>query len=234
MEDEEAEYVWSSNTGFSSTSAAVTITQSGIYTVTVTTADGCTGSDQINVDISTAIISADFVAATQGFVDSVYTLVNISDPKPDSVQWILPASSSVNIISEQFGYAELVFADSGVYEVGLRTFFGTCEEEKVVKIIVVPGTDLPDNSFQRDPFIKRFISYPNPSNGTFSIDIQLQSDADVSLKLINTATGELIDTRKLNVPKETIIPYNITTQIGTYILLLETPKGARSLKIEII
>lgn len=231
--DDEAVYAWSSTAGFSSNDAAVTITQSGSYTVVATTTDGCTGTDQINVHISTDLIVADFVAATQGFVDSVYTLVNISDPKPDSVRWILPASPSVTIISEQFGYAELSFADSGIYEIGLRTYRGACYEEKHVQVIVVSGTPIPDNDFQRDPFIKKFIAFPNPSNGTFSIDLQLQSDADISLKFINTVTGELVDTKRMNVSKETIIPYTVSAATGTYILLLETPKGARSLKIEI-
>ena len=232
VEMEDATYAWSSNNGFASSAAQVTVSNPGIYTVTVTTPEGCTASDSIAIAVSEGTVSADFIVATQGFLDSVITLVNITDPQPDSIRWILPSSCSV--ISRQSSYAEISFADTGVYEVGMRAFMGECYEDKISQVIIVEASldEMPD--VPRYPFIKKYLAYPNPSNGNFSVDIELQKEVHVNLTLIDATTGVLVDMRQESAPKEATIQYNLSLDTGTYILLLETPYGFRSIKIEIL
>lgn len=50
--DEEIDYIWSSNNGFTSNSPQIQISQPGIYTITATTKSGCIASDTINIEDS--------------------------------------------------------------------------------------------------------------------------------------------------------------------------------------
>jgi len=232
MEAEDASYSWTADNGFTSDAAQVTVSDPGTYTLTVTTPEGCTATDHIVIAISDETVSSDFIVASQGFLDSVITLVNITDPQPDSVQWLLPPSCTV--ISRQTSYAEISFADTGIYEVGMRAYMGECYEDKISQVIIVEASvdEMPD--VPRYPFIKKYLAYPNPSNGSFSVDIELQKEADVNLTLINATTGLLADMRQEAIPKEATIQYNLSLDTGTYILLLETPYGFRSIKVEIL
>lgn len=47
--DEEISYLWTSDKGFTSSFSRITVTEPGLYTVTATTAKGCSASDTINI-----------------------------------------------------------------------------------------------------------------------------------------------------------------------------------------
>ena len=232
MEIEDLIYSWTSENGFSSNEVQVTVSNPGTYYVTVTTPEGCTAKDSITISISEGTVSSDFIVTTQGFLDSVITLVNITDPQPDSIQWLLPTSCT--IISKQPSYAEISFADTGIYDVGMRAYMGECYEDKISQVIIVEASlnEMPD--VPRYPFIKKYVAFPNPSNGNFSVEIELQKEADVNLTLINATTGSLANMRQETISKKATIQYNLSLDTGTYILLLETPYGFRSIKIEIL
>ncbi len=226
-------YLWNSNKGYNSTDVSVNISDSAKYWVTATTPLGCIVTDTIAIHLSTEIIDANFAAATQSFKDIVYTLVNISKPRPDSIEWILPPSPACSVITKQFGFAEVVFTDTGVYNIGLKTFKGDCEAIMMSSIVVVHSSTLPPADNPRAPFIKKYVAYPNPSDGNFKVDILLDKPADISLTLINALNGKIENIQSLTGVEETTVSYNLSLSSGTYIILLETPHGAQTLKIQI-
>ena len=224
------QYLWTSTTGFTSTSPAVTIRTAGEYRVQATTPEGCKVADTIVVNVSTDTVVADFVAATQAFKDSLYTLVNISSPAPDSVQWILPPADICKVLTRTKTVAELVFQKTGTYEVSLKAFSGACFEVNTKKIVVVEGIDVPPVAAQT-PFIKQFGIAPNPSSGVFEVQLELRQPADALLQVIEVNTGTVVDRKLLvNVEKQTV-SYNLQISTGTYILLLQTANVSRSLKL---
>src|SRR5690606_19003551 len=76
IDDPGAVYNWASNNGFTSDSPIVQLTESGIYTATSTTSEGCTGFGEIEVKPSAESIDAHFVLSTQAFAREETLLVN--------------------------------------------------------------------------------------------------------------------------------------------------------------
>ncbi|MCX2682001.1 T9SS type A sorting domain-containing protein [Galbibacter sp. EGI 63066] len=223
IDDPGATYQWESDNGFTSTSPQVTLSEAGIYTATVTTALGCIGQDQIEVQASSAAIDADFLITSQAFVGEEVVLVNVSSPLGEGTEWYVP--DGVTIVSESSEALILKFKETGAYEVRLRTLEGDCYQDYTKQIVVKEPTDLYDIGEAEEPFIKKFMVYPNPTNGNFSVEIELSEVADLSLRMISLLTAEVSDKRSLINRDNYLEDYQVVLPPGTYIILLETPKG---------
>src|SRR5690606_5436525 len=187
IEDSGASYYWESDNGFTSTDSKVTLTKEGIYTVTVTSALGCIGTDQIEIKQSNLAIDADFLITSQAFVGEEVVLVNVSSPLGEGMEWYVP--DGVTIVSQSSEAAILKFKEIGSYEVRLRTIEGDCYQDYTKQIVVEEPTDLIDIGEAEEPFLKEFLVHPNPSNGNFRVEIQLSEIADLSLRMINLLTA---------------------------------------------
>jgi len=227
IDDENASYLWSSNTGFSSTSPIVAITN-GIYTATVTNKDGCMATGTVTVSAVEETISADFLVSTQVFVGETIIVVDVSDPEPDAVTWGF--SEGTIVVSQNSDYAELEFQDEGTYYVTMTATRGACQEVLTKEIIVQPRTDFGVEQGKQSSFIREFKSYPNPSNGIFQIDVELEVAATVSIKII-TLSNEVIHAKVMSGEDNYSVDYNLSAAAGTYMVLLETPKGSSIRKI---
>lgn len=224
-----ATYLWESDNGFSSTNAMVTLTAPGIYTATVTTSGGCVGQDRIEVKASNADIDSHFLLASQAFVGDEVILVNVSEPLSEVVEWSVPEGAE--IISQGYGAIVLKFDQKGKYEVSLRSFEGECYQDYSKPIIVEEATDLLDIGDAEEPFIKEFIVYPNPSDGNFTVKVALSEPSDVSLKLMSMLSAQIASEKRLSNSDRYEETYQLTVSSGTYILLLETPKGNKIRKV---
>ncbi len=80
-------------------------------------------------------------------------------------------------------------------------------------------------------FIKEFKLYPNPNNGVFKAQVELQQQATISIKIINLTSNAIMSAKVLENQDTYIIDYNINTALGVYLVILETPKGSQVRKI---
>lgn len=227
--DTGATYSWTSDTGFSSTSPTIEVSEAGTYVLSVTTPLGCSGGDSIRINTSDTEIDAHFVVSTQAFAGQELALINISSPIGDAVEWFFPRQAE--IVAESDETVILRFETPGSYDVQLRSFRGDCYLDFMKSIIVEKSENIPDIGDAELPFIQDFVIYPNPSLGNFKVDITLADASEISLKLFSMASQGLIDQRSEPAGLSFYLDYGFTLASGSYVLLLETAKGSQIRKV---
>jgi hypothetical protein len=233
--DAKAVYTWSGVNGFSANTAAVSLIEPGKYKVQVTDSKGCNASDSITISRSNATVSAEFVSATQAFKGDKVTFVNISQPWPETIEWLLPSAGPVTVVRRTDSLVELQFNETGTYRIGMRSGVGTCTKEHNNSITIVEGQSF-DNpgSAATDPFVLEFMVAPNPGTGQFTVTVGLRDVADINLRLINLQTGATINQQRKSGSKNYTVPYNINVVSGVYALVLETAKDSRVQRVLIL
>nr|WP_299172738.1 hypothetical protein [uncultured Allomuricauda sp.] len=232
IDDPNATYVWTSDNGFQSSSATISITEAGFYTARITTGLGCVAQDNIRVETSNIEIDSQFLITTQAFAQEELVLVNTSSPLGISEDWIFP--EGVQVIEQDRGLSIVRFDEPGVYDVTLRSYQNDCYQDFTKSILVSEARQLPDVGDAVSPFIQEFKVSPNPSNGTFTTMVSMQETATISLRLFGLTTNVAHDDRLLNGSASYQVPYSVNLPSGVYLLLLETPKENQIRKIVIL
>ncbi|MDE3743069.1 T9SS type A sorting domain-containing protein [Maribacter polysaccharolyticus] len=232
VEDATATYSWYSDNGFISAEPFITVDEKGNYTVTVQSATGCTATGSISIDKSTDEISAELAVSSQVFVGETAILVDISYPLPETTEWILPEGAQV--LLQDNDEAEIVFAETGEYEVGILTKIGECMAEQTKTIIVVANDptieEADSNNGQR--LVEEFMVYPNPTDGKFTAEVDLTERGNISIKVFGLANNALMASEKGQGQTAYSIPFDISgLPSGVYAVLLETPYGNSLRKI---
>lgn len=222
-------YRWAGPDGFTATTPTVDLTKPGTYTASVTNAAGCSNSGTVTLIPSGTTVGNEFALPTQAFVNEKIVIVNTTYPAPDSIRWVLPAKAQ--ILSGGQSYAEFQVADTGVYVIKMISYKGVCSSEQEKEMIVSKRSQLLDNGTTKTPFIQAFGATPNPSHGNFEARVVLQDKAEVQLKLINILSNQTAYQIRKTGDSVYEIPINISVLKGTYLLLLETPKGSSTLKV---
>ncbi|MDO6808355.1 T9SS type A sorting domain-containing protein [Zobellia galactanivorans] len=232
VEDGQASYTWSSDNGFTSNEAKVSLVESGTYTVRVSTPTGCSAEGSIRVDVSPEEIDAEFAASTQVFVNETVVAVDISYPLPDKSEWILPDEAT--ILKTDNDEAEFRFDQPGEYEIGIITSRGDCWAQQTKKIIVLEADAAikKENTENGKKLIDEFIVYPNPSSGEFTADVTLSERGNISIKVFSLTNNALIASKKDRGESSYNIPFDLSGfPAGVYAVLLETPYGKTLRKV---
>ncbi len=232
ISDPAATYEWTSNNGFYSTAPQVSLSEAGVYTATVTNSLGCSGSDVIEITTTQVEIDSQFLMSSQAFVGEEVVLVNTSDPVGTQESWVFPMEATV--LEESKGTATIRFDVPGAYELILRNFQGECYQDIVKTIIVAEATELSDVGDAINPFIKEFVVSPNPSSGSFTVQISLQEVSEVSLRVFGLTSNHVHSEENLTGSADYEIPFTIALPSGVYMVLLETPKASQIRKIVIL
>lgn len=225
-----AAYRWTGSNGFIADTPAITIEQAGTYTVQVTTTEGCLGGDALQVQRVQADVASEFIISTQAFAGQEVTLLNISNPQPDSVQWGFDAAN-VRVTEKQQRKAVIVFPEEGSYPVYMTAFRQGCEVASI-KTVTVLARAFQDAGELYNPFIVDFTVSPNPVQGDFLVNITLLEAVAVRLRMISVGTNAIVSDRQEYGNSQYTLPYSTgSLAVGTYILLLETAKGNALLKV---
>ncbi|MES2629843.1 MAG: SprB repeat-containing protein, partial [Bacteroidota bacterium] len=226
-----ASYRWTSTSGISSDSSTVRIDQPGSYFLEVSR-NNCVGRDTVVITQTTNDLKAEFVASSQAFKDSIFSIINISSPAPDSVRWVLPNAASVLIISQDKNLAELIFRDTGTFTVSMIVRSGECEKTVEDRIFVIEGQPFqPVAGNPRRAYIQQFTIGPNPNDGKFTVHIELEEKGPVRLRILSLDSGGTRDDSQSDGEKVYDLAYDIAIPAGQYLLLLETAQGSQSLKL---
>lgn len=173
-----ASYDWSDG----DTDQIDTVTSSGLYTLTVIDANGCTQFDNIGVTIT----NLDNGTSTSGFTIS-------SNQEDATYQW-LDCSDDYTIIDGETNM-EFMPSENGNYAVEVS--IGECVDTSAC--VAITGMTIQENSSAK------FSVYPNPTTGLFNVDLlgvsgELQlvvSSSDGQIILSHTVAGNQILTLDL-------------------------------------
>ena len=233
INDPQATYLWTGDNGFSSNMSQVTLSEKGTYRATVTTKDGCTATDAITIESANTQIASEFLLTTQAYENEEVILVNTSNPKGETTEWLVPENEAIEITNKNDDYISLIFKAKGEYRIGIKQTQGNCFELFYKNIIVEPATDLPKTQKTNEAFVKEFEVAPNPSNGNFQAKVVLEKTGAIKFRLYSI-TGQLVSQKALPSAEEHWVDFQEHLSAGTYILVLETPYQVLSKKIIII
>jgi SprB repeat len=233
-------YSWTGTGGFTANTPKVNIVNAGTYTLAVSNTTGCTLKDTIVVTRLDSTVNTDFIVSTQAFKNDRVILVSLSAPYPqDSVKWIIPKiGNTIQVLSQSDRTCELVFADTGRYELAMKVYYKSgCIDDtvKYINIINRDGVNLTGN--QANAFLKEAKIVPNPNTGVFELRLTFNEATRAKVRLINTLTNLVVDSKEVTIPNSSMyaVPYNLpgTVLNGIYVLVIETPKGSFVYKVVI-
>ncbi|MBE0391550.1 T9SS type A sorting domain-containing protein [Flavobacterium sp. PL002] len=229
IDDNLATYSWTSDQGFISDKPLVTITKAATYSLVVTNKLGCQAFDSIKINYQDSAIESVFAVSSQVFVNESFVMVDISNPKADSIEWILPAEAIVTVNDTE--YAEMSFSKPGEYPITLITRLGNCTASQTKKVLVVEGEYTnPDSSDLQKKFDMKI--YPNPSNGIFTVDVTLDKIMSANVKIYNLVNNVIIDSKFDDGKDAYEFNFNLNgLTAGVYFVLFESQQGSKLRKI---
>ena len=227
---ENCTYSWTSTNGFTAKTAQIEASESGTYTLNITSSQGCNISDSITITQLSESITAEFLVASQTYKDEDIILINLSNIPTENYQWILPQQAIK--VSETPQTVIMRFTEIGRFDLKLKTTNTSgCEAFANKQIIVEENPGLPNIS-GADSFIKEFSIAPNPAtNGVFNVKVSLNQEAAISLTLHEIALGTLINQTNMPPSKEHLKVFNLQLNAGVYWMILRTPYGVQTKKI---
>jgi hypothetical protein len=228
--DPDARFEWTGTDSFKASSSGITVNKAGIYKLTITDSKGCRATDEIRIDVKQIDISSEIFVSTEVFAGDTIVIANISNPAPDSVEWLIDDSDSLKVVEMDEHYARVVFTETGHYTVGFRAHKGGCYQDIHKTLTVINPGETRDDTFG-ESLIDEFFAYPNPNDGNFNVKVGLNRTGAIRLRIINAGTGYTFSDKKYAGQKEYDIPYNMTIPSGVYVIVLETASGHMNIKM---
>ncbi len=189
----------------------------GSYLIGIKDTLGCTHGFSAVIDNSSVLPAPDFILSTSQIQGDTFVLVDISNPRPDSVSWTLP--SGCTIINSNIYAPQIIHSDTGALQITLFAWFGTCEMQLTKFISVV----LPDTNFANDHNsngIAILTLYPNPNTGQFTVDITFHKKQSFAVFIFDALGNELLR-----------VPYSKTNAANIPVNLSNAAPGSYILKI---
>lgn len=235
INDPLATYTWTdANGNIISNQPEITLSQAGVYTITIVNSNGNTASDSVEIKLSSEVLHPEFMITTHAYVEAPVKLVNTSAIPPQSVEWIIPQNQGIQVVSQSDEYLEVIFPSVGGYTFGLKGKQGACEKTFYKNIIVeenIRGVNLAPTSISN---IKEFSIAPNPNQGQFKVFIKLNQPASVKLRLMDIISHEVMTPIIKAKGTEFEIPIDINVAAANYFIILETGNEAQAQKVSII
>lgn len=224
-------YEWTSTNGFTSDKPIVSVTESGIYTLTITTISGCKYSDAVEITKLGESIESKSMVASQLIKNQEIIMVNISERNNNTYQWIVP--SQAQIISQTDDALVVKFAEIGKYNIGLKASNQSgCESLEYKEILVEEGDGSSVDT--GTIFIKQFTIFPNPIeaiSNEFNVLAELAYEMPVTLSIYRLEQGVLINEVHLPAAKIHSKQFNLNLSSGVYLVVLKTPGSIQAKKI---
>ncbi|GHV14888.1 hypothetical protein FACS1894169_04730 [Bacteroidia bacterium] len=223
INDPGATYRWTDQEGnLVGTAPVISLSAAGTYTAQVIDSKGCTATDQIAIKNSMEVLSPEFMITTHAYTDYTVQLVNTSPTEPEKVEWILPESDYITVVSESDEHIELQFSQTGSYKIGLKGIQGLCEKTLYKDILIeenIYGVEEPASVSSN---IKDFLIIPNPNDGNYKVIVKLYKEAGIKFRIVNMSGNEPY--RATTYPKsvEFEVPFQQTLYSGVYLIILET------------
>ncbi|MCL1943218.1 MAG: T9SS type A sorting domain-containing protein [Candidatus Azobacteroides sp.] len=228
--DPDTQFSWTGPDSFKASSPEITVNTAGTYRLAITDSKGCQATDEINIRVKDVDISSEIFVSTEVFTGDTIVIANISNPDPDSVDWLIENTDSLQVVETDEFYARVIFYYPGHYTIGFRAHKDDCYQEIRKTVTAVE----PEQTPGREPgesMINNFYVYPNPNDGNFHVRIELTGTSAIRLRMINAGTGHVASDKKYNGQKDYDLPYSLPLSPGVYIIVLETASGYMNIKM---
>ena len=224
-----ANYLWTDeNNQTLSTNPEMEINKAGRYRLRVASQEGCVGMDEIVVQQSDIEITPDFVVPTTVANNTPFYAINITRTPADRFEWALPAEAV--ILENSIDKVQLSFTGNGTYTIGLIGSTSACNISVFKSLQVVDRSAIQEVPAS-EPFLKRFMAFPNPNNGNFEVIVELREPSDFQLYLYDSF-GSLVNTKDVRNSILEMVNYNLTSiKTGLYLLRFVSSETTSTIKI---
>ncbi len=214
-------YKWTADNGFYSQESEVFLDKGGSYQLNYTNENGCQASANFDLIISDQVLDAQFLMADEAIVGDTIMVIDISWPPPDFVNWNWPSEGDYSVIYQNGSYAEIVFGDTGLFQIGMVAQLAGCESFFDQEIVVHPVLHPSDSQVfaTLENGIKDLAVYPNPTNRMFNVDIELDQASEVTLSLLHLS-GSMLQ-----------FHYSDKSALHHFVLEAQGPKGQYLLQV---
>jgi hypothetical protein len=219
-------YKYSVNNGFSfSSSNAFSNLPFGTYNIIIRDSIGCTTLTTVTLNANSNLPAPKFLACTSNFLGDTIILVDLSIPKADSVQWVLPPEA--NIVGGNMFNPIITVSDTGTFNFTMKAFYNHCLILAGKSIRFFPADSLHASDRNLNG-IRTFNLYPNPNNGNFTLHVEFYRKQDLSIQIWNSSSENIYQQNFYNA-LSIDLPFNLNQlQNGSYILRAIGEYDARS------
>jgi len=224
-------YLWKLPDGTTSTNPVIETQQVGSYSLSIFDKSKCEFKSAVNVTQVATNGKIRFASASTAPRNEPIVVLNLSDPLPTKVDWILPKEAVV--ASKTNERVQFNIGTLGDYTVGIKATFAACElyQKKAISIVeFYPKTIAVYND---DVVLK--VS-PNPSFDDLDIHLKFENPVSFKLRLFEAAHPERIvfETEEKD---QTEFRKKISASLlnsGMYILSVDTPKNRITQKVTVL
>lgn len=162
----------------------------GDFPVLVRDHNGCFTSTTTKVIQRNNPPEPNFLASSKQNARDTLVLTDISVPKPDSINWVFDAETT--ILKADEWNPEISFSSAGVFPVTMVSYFGDCAYPVTKNISLLPfDPAAPDESLSEFRSIQSLEVTPNPSAGDFTVTVTLNKPRNLSL-VVFSVTGNIV------------------------------------------
>lgn len=228
---------WFTAAGDISTQRYLDVTKEGSYFLEATDENGCPVWGDIYVSIGNHALTADLLLPSEAAAGDTLAVFELSNMELDSIEWIYdPAVFERVYVVDEYNLPYAAYfrcLRTGIYNIGLYAYANGCYSPAYKQIEVVnQGEEKPDDWGYKEPLIIALSQHPNPTDGEFTVELELREEAEVSLTLFEVASGICVNQRTINGQKKNQIEYKlVNVNKGTYALIVTAGKERRQVKI---
>jgi hypothetical protein len=197
-------------------SPAITGLDFGSYTITVKDSLACLYEYSAVIDETSDLPQPLFIFSTYNFQMDTVIVVDVSNPPTDSVQWVF--SEELEYVGDLEGSPLVALPETGSFIITMNAYYGDCLVE-LTKEIFVSEFDSTFATFTNQNGIKSIELYPNPTDGTFTAEIEFYKKQRVVMG-VQDMLGYVYEERQFAEVDELIEVFELGPEAvnGTYVL----------------
>jgi large repetitive protein len=225
------QYATAGNNSFQSVPTFASL-PAGDHAFRIKDANKCLGDKTIKITEKNGKNEPNFLVSTKRYASDTLVAVDISVPKPDSIDWIF--DPRIVVVKPDKWSPQMLFKEAGSFVMSMKGHYEGCDY-LITKTLTINPYD-PDaailKNLSRDKAIQEFAVFPNPSvNGNVKLSIKLGSKQYISVSIIDLM-GLVRQTYKWDKVKEVseaMVLENIV--IGLYVVRVVTETDVRELRL---
>lgn len=222
-----ATYAWAGPQAFASTERKATISLLGDYDLRVTNRAGCPDEHRFSLEETTEPLTMNVLGPSETYVGDTLVLVDVSWPIPDSGRWTVP-NLNVLRLADSAEYQQLVFLDTGYYNVQLEAFRLGCmaSEQHTIYVRDASGRSvtLVNNLGAEMLGVREYKVYPNPTNGQATLHLRTGGTQAVQVDVVDLRAGRSVWTTETGGGTLYKIPLRLPQDLrnGLYLVRMQT------------